>query len=327
MTFSKEELLLLYTNLVRARAYDKLFASMLSRGKLMAFFHQGEGGEAPGVGACTFLRKDDFLWPHYRGHAVPHMLSKGIDVKPYLAEHCGKANGMAGGMSAFHWVAPEYGLYGACGAVGFQFHVSVGYGMAAKRNGRQQVVMSCFGDGATNRGLMHESFLMATQWPLPIIYSCENNGLAMFVPFQDVYKAENIADIAAAYGMPSVVVDGQDVIAVAEAAVEAIERARAGGGPSFIECKTTRYHEHDIGTPDLAGTHERTEEEINVLRQRDPVNICRERLLADGVLTEDLIARIDAEAAAEMVEAERFADEGPLPDPAVLETALYAEGA
>ena len=326
MMFSNEDLLKLYTNLVRARAYDKLFASMLSRGKLLAFYHQGEGGEAPGVGACTFLRQDDFLWPHYRGHAVPHMLSKGIDIKPYLAEHCGKANGMAGGMSAFHWVAPEHGVYGTCGAVGFQFHVSVGYGMAAQRNGRGQVVMTCFGDGATNRGLIHESFLMATQWQLPIIYSCENNGLAMFVPFEDVYKAENIADIAAAYGIPSVVVDGQDVIAVAEAAVEAIERARAGGGPSFIECKTTRYHEHDIGTPDLAGVRERTPDEIAALRQRDPVKLCRERLLAEGVLTEELIAQIDAAAAAEMEEAERFADAGPLPEPSVLETTLYASG-
>jgi len=325
MRLTKQDYLRLYRNLVRARAYDVMFARRLRGGKLLAFYHQAEGGEAPGVGSCTFLRQDDFLYPHYRGHAVPHMLSKGIDPKAYLAEHCGKANGMSNGLSAFHPCAPEFGVYGWCGAVGFQFHVSVGFGMAAKRNRRGQVVMSNFGDGATNRGLMHEAFLMATRWELPIIWVCENNGLAMFVPYEDVYKAEHIADLAKGYGMPAEVVDGQDVIAVAKAAIKAIERARSGGGPSFIECKTTRFNEHDIGTPDLVGTRKRTPEEIETLRQRDPVKICRDKLLKSRVLTQKLIQQIDREVAAEIEEAERFADAGPLPEPSVLETALYAD--
>ena len=134
----------------------------------------------------------------------------------------------------------------------------------------------------------------------------------------------NIASLAPGYGMPFEIVDGQDVIAVAEAALVAIERARAGAGPSFIECKTSRFHEHDIGTPDLVGTEPRSKEEIEKLRERDPVKICRDQLMARGILSEEDVERINREAAAELDEAERFADESPVPNASVLEPALYA---
>ena len=323
MNFDNEQLLTLYTNLVRARRFDRLFAGLITRGKLLGFYHQAEGGEAPGVGACSFLRPDDFLWPHLRGHGLPHMIAKGVDPKLFLAEHSGKSTGLCGGVSSFHSCAPEFGLYGFSGIMGAGFPVSVGYGLAAKKNGRGQVAVSCFGDGTSNRGALHEAFLMTANWKLPVVWVCENNQLAMYVPAEEHHPMEDIASLAPGYGMPFEIVDGQDVIAVAEAMRPAVERARRGGGPSFIECKTARYHEHDIGMPDLVGVVPRTGEDIAVLRQRDPVTICRERLLAEGVLTAEDVERIDGEVAAELEEAERFVDESPKPDPAIFDRLLY----
>jgi TPP-dependent pyruvate/acetoin dehydrogenase alpha subunit len=324
MDLEREHLLTLYTNLVRARTFDKLFASLLTRGRLLGFYHQAEGGEAPGVGACSFLRQDDFMWGHLRGHGLPHMIAKGIDPKLFLAEHAGKSTGLCGGVSSYHACAPEFGLYGTSGIMGAGFPVSVGYGLAAKMNGRGQVAVSCFGDATSNRGTLHEAFLMAANWKLPIVWVCENNQLAMYVPAAEHHPMDDIASLAPGYGMPYEIVDGQDVIAVAQAVLPAVERARAGGGPSFIECKTARYHEHDIGMPDLVGVEARTEEDIAKLQERDPVKVCRERLLAEGVLTQGDVERIDQEVAAEAEAAEQFADESPLPDPANFDRLLYA---
>lgn len=325
MQFEKEQLLILYTNLVRARKYDRLFASLLSQGKLLGFYHQGEGGEAPGVGACSFLRVDDFVWPHLRGHGLPHLIAKGADPKYYLAEHAGKSTGTSRGVSTFHGYAPEVGMYGTAGTVGSGFPVSVGYGLAAKMNGRGQVVVSCFGDGTSNRGTLHEAFLMAANWKLPIVWVCENNQLSMYVPADEHHPMEDIASLAPGYGMPFEIVDGQDVIAVAEAVLVAVERARAGDGPSFVECRTVRYHEHDIGMPDLVGTEPRTEEEIAKLRTRDPVDLCRKRLIAEGVLTPKDVERIDRAVVAELEAAVQFVEESPMPDPAILGQLLYAD--
>jgi pyruvate dehydrogenase E1 component alpha subunit len=325
MKLEKKHLVTLYTNLVKARAYDNLCTKMLATGKLIGFYHQSAGGEAPGVGACSFLREDDILYPHLRGHSIPHMLGKGIDIKSYLAEHAGKKTGMCKGISSFHKCEPEKGIYGYSGLIGSVFPLSVGFGLGAKKNGRGQVVVSCFGDGGSNRGTLHEAFLMSNNWKLPIVWVCENNGLAIYVPTSESHPTENIADLAKGYGMPGAVIDGQDVIAVAEAVNAAVVRARAGKGPSMVECKTTRYYEHDIGVPDLAGWKPRTKEEIDKLRERDPIKVCRENLMKRGILTQKDIKRIDGEAAAEVEEAERFVKESPVADdPECLDQYLHA---
>ncbi len=325
MKLENEHLLKLYTNLVRARAFDVLFVRMLSEGKLLGFYHPSEGGEAPGVGACSFLRDDDIIWPHIRGHGLPHMISKGIDPKYYLAEHTGKSTGSSGGMSSFHGFDAEHGLYGFAGTIGSGFPVSVGFGLSAKKNGQGQVVVSCFGDGTSNRGTLHESFLSAANWKLPIVWVCENNGLGMFMPVERAHPVQDIADLAHGYGMPGVVVDGQDVIAVTETVSAAVERARAGNGPSLIECKCLRFCPHAIGMPDVAGSELRTEEEIAELRKRDPIKLCREKLLENGILTQEDVDRIDRETAAEVEAAEKFAIDSPLPDPSAFDQMLYAE--
>lgn len=324
MKFTKQQLLTLYTNLVRTRAFDALFTRRLQQGRLLGFYHQSIGGEAPGVGGCSFLRKDDVIWTHHRGHGIPHMIGKGIEVKLLLAEHTGKATGGCGGMSTFHGFDPENGLYGFSGLIGSCFPVSTGWGLAAKRNGKGQVVVCFFGDGASNRGTLHESFLMASIWKLPIVWVCENNQLSQFVAFEETFPVDNVADLAPGYGMPGHVVDGQDVIAVADVVMDAVERAREGKGPSLIECKTQRFCAHFLSAPDMRGCEIRSEEEMDELKKQDPIEICQKNLKAKRILTKAKIARIDAEAAAELEAAEKFEAESPLPEPSVLEDLVYA---
>jgi pyruvate dehydrogenase E1 component alpha subunit len=325
MKLENEQLLKLYTNLVRARKFDEAAIQALSEGKILCFFHSGLGHEAIGVGACTFLRKDDYIYPHHRGHGLSHLIGKGVSPKGLLAEHCGKATGMARGIAGFHGIDPERGVLGAAGTIGSQFPVSVGWALAAKKRGKGQVVVCFFGDGSSNRGTLHEAMNLAAVWKLPVVWVCENNLMAQFVPIKDAYPREDIADIAYAYGMPGVVVDGQDVLAVYEATQAAVERARAGDGPSLLECKTYRYRSHTEGVPDWSHAEIRSQEEIEAWKKRDPVTLFREKLLESGILTQEDVTRIDKEITAEVEEMERFVEESPFPDPSILEKVLYAD--
>ena len=325
MKLDKEQLIKLYTNLVRARKLDEMCVKGLYEGKVVAFFHSGQGEEAVGVGGCTFLRKDDYIYPHHRGHGIAHVLSKGMSSKAFLAEHHGKATGGAGGIAGFHAAAPELGILGAAGTIGSQFPVSVGWALAAKKRGKGQVVVCFFGDGSSNRGTLHEAMNLAAVWKLPVVWVCENNLYAQFMPIKDAYPREDIADLASGYGMPGVVVDGQDVIAVHEAVQAAAKRARAGDGPSLVECKTYRYRSHVEGVPDFSHTDPRPPEEIEAWKKRDPIKLFREKLLEQGILTPADIDRIDKETTAEMEEVERFAIESPVPNPEILEKILYSD--
>ena len=325
MKLEKEQLIKLYTNLVRTRKMDELVVRALAEGKVTGFFHSGQGEEAVGVGGCSFLRKDDYIYPHHRGHGLAHTISKGASPKGFFAEHCGKATGGAKGVAGFHGAHPEIGIFGGAGTIGSQFPVSVGWALAAKKRGTGQVVVCFFGDGSSNRGTLHEAMNLAAVWKLPIVWVCENNQYAQFMPIKDAYPREDIADMATAYGMPGVVVDGQDVIAVHEAVQAAVARARAGDGPSLVECKTYRYRAHVEGVPDWAHADLRPEEEIEAWKKRDPIKLFQEKLLEQGVLTQEDVERIDREATAEVEEVERFAMESPIPDPAILDNILYSD--
>ncbi|MCP4754662.1 MAG: thiamine pyrophosphate-dependent dehydrogenase E1 component subunit alpha [Proteobacteria bacterium] len=326
MKFEKLELLKLYTNLVRTRAFDQAAVRWLAMGKLLSFFHPAEGGEAPGVGGTSFLKPDDVIYPHLRGHGLPHIIGKGADPKTFLAEHCGRSTGAGNGLGGIHANIEELGIYGAAGTIGSCFPLSAGWGVAAKKNGRNQVVVCFFGDGTSNRGTWHEAANMSAVWKLPIIWVCENNGVAQYMPIKDAYPMDDLADLASAYGIPAVVVDGQDVLAVAEAVTEAVEKAREGKGPAFIECKTARFSAHGIGNPDQIHGVDRDPKEIEELRKRDPIEMFRKSLLDQRVLTPEDVERIDQEANAEVADAEKFIDESPFPDdPSILDKALYAE--
>jgi len=323
LKLGKKELLILYTNMLRARKADERIVKALQEGKVVAFYHSGQGSEAVGVGACSFLRNDDFLYPHHRGHGLAYILSKGVLMKEHMAEHFGRATGATGGISGFHGADPAHGVFGSGGTIGSQFPVSAGWGLAAKKNGRGQIALCAFGDGSSNRGTLHEAMNLSAVWKLPIVWLCENNLYAQWMPIKDAYPREDIADLAHGYNMPGVVVDGQDVVAVHEAVTAAVERARKGEGPSLIECKTYRYRPHSEGSADIAHTDPRPKEELEAWKKRDPIKLFQERLLSEGILTQADVDRIEKGTQAEVDEAEKFALESPRPDPSIISKLLY----
>jgi pyruvate dehydrogenase E1 component alpha subunit len=216
-------------------------------------------------------------------------------------------------------------MFGAGGTIGSAFPVSVGWGLAAQKAGKGQVAVCFFGDSSAGRGTMHEGMNMAANWRLPIVWVCENNGMGQFVPIQDAYPLEDIASMAAAYGMPGVVVDGQDVVAVAEAVLAAVDRARKGKGPSMVECKCLRFRSHVEGAPDWIHGEVRSPEEVEKLKKRDPVVLFQKKLAQQEILTRQEIEKIDQEIDAEVEEMLKFCEESAYPEPSILDNALYAE--
>jgi pyruvate dehydrogenase E1 component alpha subunit len=326
MKLEKEQLLDLYRNLVRARRLDELMVAAFQQGKVI-MFHSGQGEEAVAAGACTFLRNDDYVYITHRGHGLAHIVAKGGSMKGFLAEHYGKATGACGGTSAVHYAEPEVGILGYSMTLGSGFAVSVGWGLAAKKNGRQQVVVCFFGDGTSNRGTLHEAMNLVSLWKLPVVWVCSNNGYGQFVPVADAFPRQDIADLATSYDMPGVTVDGQDVLAVHEAVQTAVSKARAGGGPSLVECKTYRYRPHGEGLRDVVHHWPRPAEEIDTWKQRDPIGLFKGKLIGEQSFPESELDRIEREIDAEIAEVERFADESPLAEADRLRDLLYADTA
>ena len=326
MSLTKEQKITLYTNMVRVRKLDEFMVKAGADGKLVGrFYHSLQGQEAIGTGACTFLKKDDYLSHTHRGHGIGELIPKGVDMKKIVAEHYGKATGSCRGMAFINTCFLEGGVAGLGGTAAGGTTLVDGYGLAAKFNKRGQVSVCLFGDGDIGEGSIHTAFLMSANWKLPIIWLCVNNGINMWVPTNVSYPKENIADMAFAYGMPSSIVDGQDVLAVYKATQAAVEKARAGEGPIFIEFKTCRFRPHVEGLPDFCLDGLRDEKMVNEWKKRDPIKLCREKLLEDGTLTQADVERIDSEAQKEVEEAEKFAEESPIPGPEILEDALYSK--
>ena len=216
------------------------------------------------------------------------------------------------------------GVFCAAGTIGSGFVLSAGYALAAKKDGKGQVVLCFSGDGGVQRGQAHEAMNMAAVWKLPVVWIVENNLYAWFTPSCDTTPLENIADMAKAYKMPGVIVDGMDVEAVYKETYKAVERARKGDGPTLIECKTYRYRPHSEGRPDVSHYQPRDKEEIMKWKERDPVVIFRERLMKKGILTQEMVDEINEKFDREIEEAEKHALESPYPDPSILEKIVYA---
>ena len=332
MAVTKEIMLEMYTLMIRSHKMDDLMIQSIKDGKLVAFYHSLRGEEAVQVGGAMPLRKDDYLYPTHRGHSIGYLLAKGGSPLGFIAEHYGKVAGMAGGVSGFHIVDEERGILGIGGTIGTVFPTSLGFGVAAKKNGTGQVVGAYFGDGASNRAVMHTCLNLSALWKLPIVWFCENNLYAMSMPVKDSFPKADIADMAGSYGMPGVVVDGQDVVAVYEVMEAAVARARAGEGPSLIEAKTYRYHAHAMGMPRGGPSDPAPEGELEAWMKRDPIKLFEDKLLKQGILTQEDIKRIDQESTAEAEEVDRLSIEspwadsvGPWADRALLEKTVYAE--
>jgi len=310
MNLEKEHLIHLYTLMVRTRKFDILMCDGIKEGKLVSFFHSGQGEEAISAGSSAFaVKENDYLYPHHRSHGIGWHMAQGVSPLYWVAQHYGT-------------VLPEKppgptledrGIFGRSGTIGGMFVLAAGWGLSAQKNGGGQICVCLFGDGASGRGTLHEAMNFAAVKKLPIVWVCENNGYGQWMPITDAYAREDIADLAAGYGMPGVVVDGQDVVAVHEAVYAASERARKGDGPSLVECKTFRLGPHNEGGPDVSHSDPRSKELIESWRERDPILLFREKLLKQGVMTDGDVARIDSGADAEVAAADEYCTNAPRP--------------
>ena len=327
MSLKKEQKVTLFRNLARAMTLDRMMMRIIRAGQMVGFYHEGGIALAPGVAAGSFLTKEDIMWPHYRSHGLAHMLSKGIDVKHYVAEHMGREAGCCKGRSSFHYSFPGDHVFGASGNIGANFPMSVGYGLAAKFKQAGQVVMNCSGDGSYGEGRCHEAMLMSANWKLPVIFWCESNGMAQHSSVKELFPGPNISSLAAGFGIPSSIVDGQDLFACAEAALKAIDHTRKGNGPIFVECKTLRIQEHSVGGVNNEGPVARDPKLMKEWKEtRDPLKLAAVRLLKEKVLKQEDIDRILAEAEQEATAMEEFSQASPkaLPSIADMQAAVYA---
>jgi len=296
---------------------SKMLEIRLFEEKIEAFFmnnliggtvHLYIGQEAVAVGACATLQKEDYIVSNHRGHG--HCIAKGADSRKMMAEILGKETGYCRGKGgSMHVSDIEIGNLGANGIVGAGIPIASGAALALKLQQRKQVVVCFFGDGASNTGSFHEGINLASVNSLPVVFVCENNGYAISSSFSNTFSISNISDRAQAYGIPGISIDGMDVIGVYEAMQHAVDRARNGGGPSFIECMTYRFKGHYIGDP---GTY-RTRKELEAWRKKDPIEQLKRSLKKNKILSPKEIRKIEAEAAAKIKDAEQFSLESPEP--------------
>lgn len=306
---SQELLLQYYKKMLELRLFELKVQELYRNARLPGFVHLYVGEEAVAVGVCSNLEAQDLVFSTHRGHG--HALAKGVPAKIVLAELWGKTTGSSGGRGgSMHMYAPEYGFMGTNGIVGAPIPLATGAALSAKMRKNGQVVVCFFGDGAVNSGSFHEAVNLGSVWNLPVVYVCENNLYATEMAFLRATKNTSVASRAAAYGMVGVEVDGQDVVAVHEAAQAAIRRAREGGGPTLIECKTYRYVGHHEGDP---GTDYRTREEVQQWRQRDPVKLAGKRLLESGAADQKRLEAADQEVEQLIDQAVEFAENSPEP--------------
>jgi len=299
-----------------AEGKEALLTSVLydyaAEGMIGGAVHLSIGQEAVSVGVCSALERGDYVVSHHRDHG--HAIAKGVDIKRAFAELMGRETGLCRGFGgSMHLFDPENGFLGGNGIIGGQIPISLGPAFAAKYRGTSGVSVAFFGDGAANQGTFNESLNLASPWKLPVIFVCENNLYAASTPAAIAFPTKDIAPRAHAYDMPGVIVDGQDVLAVHEVAVEAVGRARAGEGPTLVEAKTYRFGGH----AGLGKGHQNPEECAEWMK-RDPIALLEEKLIGEGLIDEDERGRIRDEALTEMDEAEEFAKTSPLPDPALL---------
>jgi len=310
MDIPREKLLLMYERMLKVRHFEDRVKDLFAAGEMPGFVHLYLGQEAVAVGACAPLNDDDYITSTHRGHG--HIIAKGGDMKLMMAELYGKATGYNKGKGgSMHIADPRLGILGANGIVGAGLPIATGAGLSAKLRKSGQVAVCFFGDGASNQGTFHESINIAAAFDLPVVYVCENNLYAVGTRQSDVRRVEDIADRGVGYAIPGLAIDGNDVIAVYEACKEAVDRARAGMGPTLIECKTYRWRTHFEGEPDTY----RPPEEVDAWLKREPIAPYRKNLIEQGILTEAQATRIEADVLEELDSAVEFARKSPIPEP------------
>lgn len=312
---SKEKLLAMYRTMQTIRQFEERLRDLFKEGKIPGFVHVSIGEEATPTGVCAALTEKDYITSTHRGHG--HLIAKGGKLKPMMAEIFGKRTGYCKGKGGSMHIADfSLGILGANGIVGAGLPIATGAALAAKVRGSGEVAVCFFGDGASNEGTFHESLNLASAWKLPVIFVCENNLYGEFTPGKDVTSVKDIADRARGHDMPGVIVNGNDVVEVYETAVQAVERARRGEGPTLLECKTYRWEGHVVGEEAFLGKRAyRSQEEIAEWKRRCPIATFESRFLARGTCTQAELDAIKAEVKRAVDEAVAFALDSPFPQP------------
>ena len=323
MALDKHQLEEMYRRMCRIRYFEEAVIEIHSSGELIGPAHPYIGEEAVAVGACAALRDSDRIAGNHRSHG--HPIAKGGDVNRAMAEILGKADGFCKGKGgSMHLADFSIGILGESGIVASSVPIATGAALAAKLSKQDFVSLVFFGDGASNQGACHESMNMAALWDLPVIFMCENNGYAITTSYKNSVSVDHVSDRASAYGMPGVLVDGQDAIAVWEATNEAVKRARAGEGPTLIEAMTYRYEDHSLGLDKIRKSEYRTQEEVDEAMTRDPLPIHRAAMISHGFATEAECDKIEVVVRAEIEAAVEFARRSPFPEPEDLYEDMWA---
>jgi pyruvate dehydrogenase E1 component alpha subunit len=308
---NKDTLLKMYFTMTKIRDFENAITDVYSRGLMNGLAHLYIGEEAIATGVCSNLSSKDYAVSTHRGHG--HLIAQGADLKKMMAEVLGRKTGYCKGKGgSMHIMDASKGILGANGIVGAGIPMATGAAYSAKYRGTDQVVVSFFGDAASNQGTFHESINMAAAWKLPVVYVCENNLFGISVDIRKVTGNPNIADRAFGYGIPGVAVDGNDVLEVYRVTHTAFVRARKGEGPTLIECKTYRQKGHHAGDP---GTAYRLEEEKKAWMKRDPIKTFKERLIKEEIINKEEIENLEKESRKLIEEAVQFAENSPFPEP------------
>jgi TPP-dependent pyruvate/acetoin dehydrogenase alpha subunit len=315
----RDDLLNLYREMLRIRLFDLKAAELFAQGRMAGNIHTYVGQEAVAVGACQALEPGDFIASTHRGHG--HCLAKGGRADTMMAELFGKATGYCRGKGgSMHIADLGLGILGANGIVGAGIPIAAGSALATKIKGGREITLAFFGDGAANEGVFHEALNMAAAWRLPVVFLCENNRYGVSVRIDRVTNTADIADRAKGYGIPGVVLDGNDVLAVREAVAAAAVRARAGEGPTLLEAKTYRHRGHFEGDPQIY----KPAAEAAAWKERDPLDLIEKTILAADPAAAAALEEISAAVAAEIDAAVRFAAESPYPEPVAVTSDVYA---
>src|SRR5258706_1973600 len=318
---TRTQLLEMHYKMALLRRFEEKSAEEYTRGKIGGFMHLYIGQEAVGVGSITVLRPDDKILSSYREHG--HAIAKGMDPRVVMAELFGKATGCSKGKGgSMHMWSNELGLYGGNAIVAAQMPIAAGVALALQYQGLDSIVACYFGDGAVDEGAFHEALNLASIWKLPVVYVCENNQYSMGMAVQKAWAVDSLVPRAAAYNVPGEQIDGMDVISVYETMTQAVERARAGEGPSLLEIKTYRFRGHSMTDP----SYYRTREEEHQWRTTlDPIGIFEKKLLDLGLVTQAELDDNDARATQVAEDAAEFADNSPDPELAELYTDIMVD--
>jgi TPP-dependent pyruvate/acetoin dehydrogenase alpha subunit len=317
---TRELVLDLHRRMVRIRLFEESAGKLVESGDMPGFLHLYVGQEAVAAGVMAVLGDVDQITSTHRGHG--HAIAKGAEFRPMFAELYGKTTGYCKGRGgSMHIVDMSRGMLGANAIVGGGIPIAVGAAFAAQYRGDGSVAASFFGDGATNIGAFHESVNMAAVWDLPVIFVCENNGYAEFTAQGDHMRIEDIAERANSYGIPGVVVDGMDALAVRAVAMEAVARAKRGEGPTLIEAKTYRYFDHQ-GIKGMRIPY-RDPAEVEAWKERDAIKLLEVIGIERGLATQEDFAAIWTQTQAEITDAIEFARSSPDPDPADILDDVY----